>query len=244
MPLGWQSERIYQSGDGAMKKEILNGAVIPYDLPVDQLKEMMASSVMKDFSLACEALSYKNDSEAYRIMKSYVRDQDKYRRLYILKTIFRYREAAELVDFLEEAIASDDFLFAEHGLTVVSVYRIKVSEPLLIAAVKKHCNELYTAVGALKTLEISDGNFEETVRIFNLCSQCAQKEIIGEILCDGYLPSKAKALFDLFRSDSFAKIRGLALEIGKKYGFDISGFLSDADGHIRKAANRLIQHKR
>ena len=227
-----------------MKKEILNGAVIPYDLPVDQLKEMMASSVMEDFSLACEALSYKNDPEAYHIMKSHVRDQDKYRRLYILKTIFRYREAAELVDFLEEAIASDDFLFAEHGLTVVSAYRIKVSEPLLIAAVKKHCNELYTAVGALKTLEISDGNFEETVRIFNLCSQCVQKEMIGKILCDGYLPSKAKALFDLFRSDSFAKIRNLALKIGKKCGFDISGFLSDADGHIRKAANRLIQHKR
>ena len=105
-----------------MRKEILNGTLIPYDLPIEELKIMMSSSVMKDFSLACEALSYKSEPEAYQIMKSYIGTEDQYRRLYILKTIFRHSEAAELSDFLENAIASKDVLFVENGLTVVSEY--------------------------------------------------------------------------------------------------------------------------
>lgn len=222
-----------------MRKEILNGVPIPYDMSIEELKSMMSSPVMKDFSLACEALSYKNDPEAYRIMKSYINDRDKYRRLYILKTIFRHPEAAELVGFLENAISSDDFLFVQNGLIIVSDYGIKVSESLLLAAVKKYCNELYTAVGAVKTLAINEFNYEAINKIFTSCTRCAQKEILCEILCDGYLPQKAKELFELFKQDGFAKIRLLALEIGKSYGFDTRDFLSDTDGHIRKRFSSL-----
>ncbi len=223
-----------------MKKEILNGDVIPYDLPVDQLKEMMASSVMSDFSLACEALSYKNDSEAYRIMKSYIGDKDKYRRLYILKTIFRHHEAAELVDFLEEAIASDDFLFVENGLLIVADYQVKVAESLLLSVVDQYLPQLDLGILALKTLDANETHYSELIKLFKKAEKCSQKELISEILRGKYLPLKSKELFDLFSNDFFAKIRGLALEIGKKYGFDIGGFLSDADGHIRKAAKRCI----
>ena len=83
-----------QKGGERMRKEILNGTPIPYDLHIKDLEEMMNSSVMKDFSLACEALSYKNDPAAYRIMKSHIDDNDKYRRLYVLKTIFRHSEVS------------------------------------------------------------------------------------------------------------------------------------------------------
>lgn len=219
-----------------MRKEILNGMPIPYDLPIDNLKAMMSSSDMKDFSLACEILSYKNDSEAYQIMKSHLTDKDKYRRLYVLKTIFRHPEAIELVDFLENAIASDDFLFVENGLIIVSDYNIKVSESLLISVIKKRCDQLYTAVGALKTLERSNENFERIIEVFNICSKSAQKEVLSEILCNGYLPEKAYELFDLFADDNFGSIRLIGAKIGKQYGFDTSKFLSDTDGHVRKAA--------
>ena len=219
-----------------MKKEILNGTPVLYDMSVEELEKMLSSPVMKDFSLACEALSYKNDPEAYRIMKSHVSNKDKYRRLYILKTIFRHPEAVELMGFLESAIACDDFVFVENGLIVVSEYGIKVSEEILITTVKKYCDDLYTAVGSFKTLEISNKNFEEITKIFTACSKCAQKEILGEILCSGYLPQKSKELFELFKKDTFPKIRLLALKIGKKYDFDVDAFLTDPDGHIRSAA--------
>ena len=222
-----------------MRKEILNGTPIPYDLSIEELKAMMSSSVMKDFSLACEVLSYKNEPNAYHIMKAYVNDKDKYRRLYILKTIFRHAEAVELVDFLENAISSDDFLFAENGLIVIAEYKIKISDSLLLSAVTKHLPNLYTAVRALNTLDICEENYTKLTALFSKAEQCSQKECIGEILANKYLPSKSKELFELFSHDKFGKIRIFAIKIAKKYGYDLSVFLSDEDGHVRSLANEI-----
>ena len=223
-------------GGRNVKKEILNGILIPHDLPTEELDKMMSSPIMQDFSLACEALSYKNDPEAYRIMKFHIDNKDKYRRLYVLKTIFRHPEAVELIDYIEKAIASDDFLFIENGLLIVSEYDIKVSESLLVSVVKKYCDRLYTAVGALKTLEKNNENFERIVEVFTLCAKCAQRETLSELLCDKYLPEKSKELFGLFSKDTFASVRLIGVKIGKQYGFDTSNFLLDVDGHVRKAA--------
>ena len=217
-----------------MRKETLNGTPIPYDLPTEELGAMMSSSIMQDFSLACEALSYKNDPDAYRIMKSHANDKDKYRRLYVLKTIFRHPEAVELVDLLENAIASDDALFVENGLLVIADYQIKVSAPLLLAALDKHLPQLYMAIRAAGTLDVSDEHYAKLVRLFKKAQQCSQKEFFAQILIEHYLPAKSEELFDLFCCDSFAKIRLLGLEIARQYGYPLSPFLSDMDGHVKK----------
>ena len=224
-----------------MKKEILNGTRIPYELSVEELCKMLSSPVMKDFSLACEALSYKSDDAAYEAMKSYVNDKDKYRRLYILKTIFRHPNAAELVDFLENAISSEDFLFAENGLIVISEYKIKVSGSLLLSVVTKHLPKLYTAIRSLSTLDVCEENYTKLTALFTRAQQCSQKEFIGEVLTDNYLPFKSKELFELFSCDKFAKIRLSAIKIAKKYGYNLSVFLSDMDGHVRKLAIKSLE---
>lgn len=219
-----------------MKKETLNGTRIPYERSIEELIEMLASPIMKDFSLACEALSYKEDHAAYEAMRSHVNDGDPYRRLYILKTIFRHPDAAELVDFLENALRSEDLLFVENGLTVIAEYRIKVSDPLLLSVVRKHLPKLSTAICALKTVDIREENYVELVNLFSQAEQCVQKEIIGEVLADSYLPAKSKELFEMFSRDPFAKIRLLAVQVAKTYGYDCSAFLSDTDGHVRNRA--------
>ena len=222
-----------------MKKEILNGTRIPYELSVEELGKMLSSPIMKDFSLACEALSCKNDVAAYEAMKPFINDKDKYHRLYILKTIFRHANAAELVDFLENAISSDDFLFVDNGLIVIAEYKIKISDSLLLSVVDKHLPMLCTAIRSLNTLEICEENYTKLVALFARAEQCSQKEFIGEVLADNYLPSKSKELFELFSRDKFAKIRLFAVKIAKIYGYDFSFFLSDEDGHIRNLANKI-----
>ena len=222
-----------------MKKEILNGARIPYELSIEELSKMLSSPIMQDFSLACEALSYKNDDAAYEAMKNYINDKDKYRRLYILKTIFRHPKAVELDGFLENAITSEDFLFVRNGLIVISEHQIKVSDSLLLSVVTKHLPNLYTAVRALNTLDICEENYTKLTALFSKAEQCSQKEFIGEILANKYLPSKSKELFELFSHDKFGKIRIFAIKIAKKYGYDLSVFLSDEDGHVRSLANEI-----
>lgn len=225
-----------------MKKEILNGTRIPYELSVEELNKMLSSSTMKDFSLACEALSYKNDDASYKAMKSYINDKDKYRRLYILKTIFRHPNAVELVGFLERAILSEDFLFVENGLIVISEHQIKVSDSLLLSVVTNHLPNLYTAIRSLNTLDICEENYANLTELFSRAERCYQKEIIGEILTSKYLLSKSKELFELFSRDRFAKIRLLAIKVAKKCGYNLSDFLSDIDGHVRNLAMKSPQH--
>jgi len=231
---------LFEKGGEGMREEIMNGTPIPYDLPIEDLKAMMASSVMKEFSLACEALSYKKEPEAYRIMKAYINDEDKYRRLYILKTIFRHSEAVELVGFLENALMSDDFLFVRNGLTVISDYGIVVSAPLLISVVCKHLPKLPMAIRALHTIDAKEEYYADFVEIFKMSKLCVQREILGEILTEKYLPAKSEELFDLFSRDGFASIRLLALKIACKYGYDRSKFLSDIDGHVKKLAKKSL----
>jgi len=149
-----------------MRQETLNGARIPYDAPIDELEAKMASKVMKDFTLACEALSYKDDPKAYEIMKFYINDKDKYRRLYVLKTIFRHPQALELTGFLKSAITSEDYLFVEHGLFVIADYGIKVPDDLLFSVIYKNLDRLSSELCALKALDISEENYIRLTELF------------------------------------------------------------------------------
>lgn len=219
-----------------MRKKILNGAPIPYGASIEELKMCLSSPSMKDFSLACEALSHSNHPEAYAAMKAYINDEDKYRRLYILKTIFRHPQATELVNRLEESLAAEDVLFVRTALIVIATHNIKVSDALLLSTVAHNLPELCTELQALHALTPSEENYLRLTGLFNKAITCSQKEYIGEVLSSQYLPAKASDLFELFRQDPFAKIRILSLNLGKKYDFDISDFLHDSDGHVRKMA--------
>ena len=61
-----------------MRLEYLNGSIVPYDLSFDELVNMLHSSTMKDFCLACEALSEIKSQEAYKVLKQYLYDKDPY----------------------------------------------------------------------------------------------------------------------------------------------------------------------
>lgn len=120
-----------------MRYESVNGSYVPYDLPFDNIKDMLKSPIMKEFCLACEALSENKSKEAYEALKPYMFDKDKYRRLYVLKVIFKNPYAQELVFELENVLLSNDILFVEAGLFVVKDYNIKVLENILKEAITK-----------------------------------------------------------------------------------------------------------
>ena len=223
-----------------MRQETLNGARIPYDAPIDELEKIMASKVMQDFSLACEALSYKHGPKAYEIMRSYINDKDKYRRLYIMKTIFRHPQALELTDFLKSAITSDDYLFVEHGLFVIADYGIKVPDDLLFSVIYKNLDRLSRELCALKELDISEENYIKLTELLKKARACGRKRTIAEVLSEKYLPSKAKELFELLSKDELPSIRILGVKIGREYGYDLKAFFSDMDGHIRKQAAKSL----
>ena len=195
---------------------MINGKPVPYDLSVDELVALLTTGDMSDFTVACEALSYQIEDRAFALLKSYMADRDKYKRLCVLKTIFRHPKAVQLKAFLEECLLSDDALFVHNGLSVVGVHRIEISEQAVLSAVLKHLPDLHcTELYALGILRISDENFQNMIRIFKCANACGQKEIIGEILLEKYSHSHAEELCALFSVDNFSKIRLLAKKIEK-----------------------------
>ena len=222
-----------------MRTEKINGVTVPYNKTNDELEIMLSSGNMSDFVVACEALSYKTDEKAFNLLKKYLNDKDRYKRLCILKTIFRHRNSTELKDFLEESIMSDDINFAENGLKNSYDYNFKISDETILTAVNKHFQSLYcTFLYVLRNLNENEENFSKLVELFKKSEISGQKEVLCDILCEKYLPEKADVLFALFSNDNFSKIRLTAVKIGKEYSFDISGFYTDSDGHVKKEATK------
>jgi hypothetical protein len=118
---------------------------------------MIASPEMKDFTVACDELSYMDSDEAFEIMRPYLDHKDKYRRLYVLKTIFRHPKAADISYYLEEAILSSDKLFVENGLLTVGRFGIKIPEEIIWFGVE-NSDLYYNDLMALKLLDTSAEN--------------------------------------------------------------------------------------
>ena len=224
-----------------MRKEKINGVTVPYNKATDELEIMLSSGDMSDFVVACEALSYKTDEKAFNLLKGYINNKDKYKRLCILKTIFRHLDSIQLKAFLEEAILSDDINFAENGLKNAYDYNIKISDEIILTAVNKHYQSLHcTFLYVLRNLNENEENFLRLVELFKKSEISGQKEVLSDILCEKYLPEKADVLFSIFSNDVFPKIRFTAVRIGKEYNFDITMFYNDLDGHVRKEATEKI----
>ena len=220
-----------------MRAEKINGIPVPYDKSIQELEELLLTGNMNDFAVACEALSHKTEHNSFELLEGYITHKDKYKRLCVLKVIFRHPESPKLKWFLEESLLSKDILFAENGLKIVYAHNIDLKSSIILTAVRNHFHELhYTSLYALLCLDVNDESFFALVELFEKSRSCGQKEVLCKILAEKYLPYKPRELFDLLSKDSFPKIRLMAVRIGKKYSFDVSQFAFDSDGHVRKEA--------
>lgn len=191
-----------------MKAEKINGTAVPYDKSTDELELMLIGGNMSDFAAACEALSYKTDEKAFKVLKGYINDKDKYKRLCILKTVFRHPASVQLKAFLEDSIMSDDINFSQNGLKSAYDCHFSISDEIILGAVQKHLTQLYcTYLYALENLSVNEENFKALISLFKKSESCSQKEVLCDILCEKYLPEKEDILFSLFSSDKFSKIR-------------------------------------
>ena len=226
-----------------MKKSIFDGASATCDKTLSELCEMMASSEMKDFTVACDELSRMDSDEAFEIMRPYLDHKDKYRRLYVLKTIFRHPRAADISYYLEEAILSSDKLFVENGLLTVGRFGIKIPEEIIWFGVE-NSDISYNDMRAIKLLDASPENYKKILDLFfgeGIFNKRIywQKIFIADILREKYFPEKAEELYHIFATDGLAYIRFRAMKIADDFGFDKVALLEK----IRTGASRLAESK-
>ncbi len=220
----------------AVKTEI-NGRPVPHGLPKEELYGLLASDSMTDFVPACEALSALSDEEACDRLGAYLTHPDKYRRLAVLKVIFRNPHAVKYLPALEEAVSSEHILFAENGLRVAYECRMPVPDPVILAATRRHLGELFS-LHALDLVSVSEENYRALTEILPQCVTSLQQEILADILARRYADAHAPALFELFSASPYPKTRLQAVGLGLRFGFDLAALQKDPDGHVRKAALR------
>jgi hypothetical protein len=219
----------------AAKTEI-NGRPVPHGLPKEELYGLLASDSMTDFVPACEALSALSDEEACDRLGAYLTHPDKYRRLAVLKVIFRDPHAVKYLPALEEAIASEHILFAENGLRAAYECRMPVSDSVILTATRRHLGELFS-LDALDLLTVSEENYRALIEIHSLCVTSLQQEILADILARKYADAHAPALFELFSASRYPQTRLRAVELGLRFSFDLTALRNDPDGHVRRAAS-------
>ncbi|MGN0486411.1 MAG: hypothetical protein ACI4GB_04190 [Acutalibacteraceae bacterium] len=234
------------SGDGCCNYEkstegsIINGKKIPCELSYDELKEMCRSSYGNDFAIACKAISSVKTMETYQFLKSFMFDKDKYRRLNVLDVIFTYPYSTELRPLLIEYLQSMDILFVRRAAQIISEMAISVSDLVLTTTLKQYPNDevIYLIINQLsKTKE----TFYFLSDLFKKSKKCLCQEMISDFLVVAFADTNSKEIFDLLRKSPFGKIRCVALRIGFENHYDLSGFESDADGHVKKCLLSLRQ---
>lgn len=216
-------------------KPVINGHPVPYDLPKEELYTLLASDSMTDFVLACEALSALPDADVCDRLGAYLTSPDKYRRLAVLKVIFRHPAAVKYTPILEEAILSEDILFAESGLRAAAECRAPVSESAILTATRRHIAKLH-APTALCLLAVSEENYEAITDLFSKCVTSLQQEVVAELLLERYADTHPDALFSLLSASRYPAVRRTAAWLGLRFGFDLTALQNDPDGHVRKAA--------
>ena len=222
-----------------MDQTLLNGAPVPQEYSVEALETMLQSPVMQEFCLAVNALLNVKDDKTFDLLKPFLTHKDKYRRLYVFKKIFYHPRGREIFNVLIEALSSEDSYFVNAALSIISTLKIRVPEQLLIEAVNRTFSDRYPdSLHALSMLEANENNFNYLISLFLKSETCGNSELLAEILFDKYAAQKSEILFNLFSSGKYAKIKLLAIQLGNRYGFDISQFLKDNDGHVRKLAKK------
>jgi hypothetical protein len=217
----------------AQGKNSINGRPVPYGFPKEELFSLLSSESMSDFVVACEALSVLPDEDVCDRLGAYLTSPDKYRRLAVLKVIFRNPAAVKYLPALEEAILSEDPLFAENGLRAAYEHRLPVAESTILAAHRLVIWYPY----ALDLLAVSEGNYRALTRIFSRCVPGLQTGVVAEILARKYADIHARELFELFSASRDHEVRRMAALLGLRFGFDLTALQNDPDGHVRHTAS-------
>ena len=214
----------------------INGKAVPDNYMICQLKEMLESSDMQTFVLACEALRNAGKAEAYQVLKAKLQEKDRYRYSYLLSVIFSFDESAELREHFASALLSDDVLLVTTALEHLIHKNIWVTDEQLLACFEKNHGKLdgyyykvllHVAKTKLHTARI--------IKLLNSSPADSIKIAVAECLTAFTTTENYFDIYKLFAGSSIPKLRLEACRIANKFSrMDLlQPFANDADGHVR-----------
>lgn len=219
--------------------KMINGQIVPENLTLLKLEEMMESSDMQTFSVACEALRLANTQEAYELLKKYLYVSDRYKRRCVLAVIYDYNNSSELVSELVQALESEKVFLVTTALDNIIQGKVRVADEQVLTCIERNHEKLNRSYyHVLTCIERTEENVERILNLYHTCKENSTRIAIAECLHTFCNSNNYLRLFDLFEDDSVARIRMVACRIAKDYDRRdlLQKFTQDKDGHIRKLA--------
>lgn len=219
--------------------KMINGQIVPESLTLSELEEMMESSNMQTFAVACEALRLANTQEAYELLKKYLYVSDQYKRRCVLAVIYDYNNASELVSELVQALNSEEHFLVTTALDNIIQGKIYVADEQVLACIERNHGKLNSSYYYVLTcIERTEENIERILNLYHTCKEDSVRIAMAESLYSFCNANNYLRLFNLFKDDSVAHIRMVAcrIAIDRDRGDLLQNFKQDKDGHIRKLA--------
>ena len=189
-----------------MKK--INGQEVPEGISLTELEQMLTSSDMQTFALACEALRLQATHEAYSLLKTHIADKDPYRRRYVMSVIFDWEEASELKQELLRDLQSDRHFLVETALSNLIYEKVRVEDEAIFSCLEKNRHWLdgfYYQVLAL--VDKNENNAARIVKLFQSCDAPSARITIAQRLPSFCTAENYQQIFDTIANDPQSKIR-------------------------------------
>lgn len=219
--------------------KLINGQIVPKNLTFSELEEMMESSNMQTFALACEALRLANSQQAYEVLKKHITVSDRYKRRCVLAVIYDYSNASELIPELVQALKSEEVFLVTTALDNIIQGRVRVADEQVLACIESNHGKLNSSYYyALTCIERTEENVERILNLYHTCKEDSVRIAMAESLHGFCNPNNYLRLFNLFKDDPVSHIRMVACRIAIDHdrGDLLQKFKQDKDGHIRKLA--------
>ena len=220
----------------------INGNAVPDDCTIDQLQEMLDSSDIQTFVLACEALRNTKEAKAYQVLKTKLQEKDRYRYRYLLSVIFSFDESAELHEYFENALLSDDTLLVTTALEHLTHKNMWVTDEQILTCFEKNHNNLngyYYQI--LLRVARTETHTTKIIKLLNSSQSNSIKIAVAECLADFTTSENYHDIYKLFVDSNLPKLRLEACRIAHKFGrVDLlQALANDSDGHVRKYVKEL-----
>jgi hypothetical protein len=195
---------------------------------------------------AIRALGSRNDAEALVTLAAVAAVDDQFLRRTAVEMIGRHPRGRELGAIILSALRDPSEYVVRTACDVVEAWSLKEAHALVLPLLANDSGATRrTALRALNSIW-AETDFPSVFKIFKGDSEIDVRKEAAWVLRQQATSTNWRAIFEAFCTDELARHRQWACELAERFlGPELlpvlSPFLSDLDGHVRKAAARAAQ---
>jgi HEAT repeat protein len=228
-----------------IRPSTLNGVPIPYDAPIADLRVTIGEYGSKA-GAAIRALAEKPEEEALTALIEFSKSSDPYLRRASIEAIGIHRSGRTALEVICQALRDPNVIVVRAAIEAAAGLRLQPAHQRVLELAT--VSEESTRVVALRALEVlwQSSDFESVFAIYlHDPSDTVRKQAawtIRENICAEHW----ERAFRAWANDALPRHRMWACEIGGRFGSKsvllvLKELLTDADGHVRDAAQLALQ---